>query len=193
MQRKELIELLNKDKRFVKQTKNSKALAVYSSDKTICVKLIKIKDYIIELPCNEFYILKNQVSIEWYNEFNNLILSKTFDIENITDIKLLNKPLVPDTLLYKILNYFQLNCSNVKINICPIDAVYLDDIVEITYDDLRYHYVLENMYHCMKINVKYNRILIRDGLIIMYIDGKEMFRQNAINFALDNAIAELRY
>ena len=85
MQRKELIELLNKDKRFAKQTKNSKSLAVYSSNKTICVKL-KIKDHIIELPCNEFYILKNQVSIEWYNEFNNLILSKIFDIENIEDL-----------------------------------------------------------------------------------------------------------
>lgn len=192
MERKELIELLNKDKRFAKQTKNSKALAVYSSEKVICVKLT-IKEHQIELPCNWFYILKNQVSIEYYDEFNDLVLSKTFDIENITEIKLLNKPLIPDTLLYKILNYFQLNCSNVKINICPIDAVYLGDIVEITYDDFRHHYVLENMYHCMKINVKYNRILIRDGLIIMYIDDKEVFRQNAINFAIDNAITELRY
>lgn len=192
MQRKELIELLNKNKLFEKQTKNSKALAVYSSNKTICVKLA-IKEHQIELPCNEFYILNNQVSIECYDEFNNVILSKIFDIENITDIEIENKPLIPDTLLYKILNYFQLNESNVKFTICPIDAVYLDDIVEITYDELHYHYVLENTYHCMKINIQYNRILIRDGLIIMYVDGKEMFRQNAINFALDNAIAELRY
>lgn len=192
MERKELIELLNKNKLFEKQTKNSKALAVYSSNKTICVKLT-IKDHQIELPCNEFYILKNQVSIECYDEFNNVILSKMFDIENITDIEIVNKPLIPDALLYKILNYFQLNCANVEIAICPIDAVYLDDIVEITYDELHYHYVLESMYHCMKINVQYNRILIRDGLVIMYIDDKEMFRQNAINFAIDNAITELRY
>lgn len=192
MQRKELIELLNKDKRFEKQTKNSKVLAVYSSKKVICVKLT-IKEHQIELPCNWFYIQKNRVSIEYYDEFNDLVLSKIFDIENITEIEIENKSISPDTLLYKILNYFHLTGSNVKYNICPIDAIYLDDIVEITYDELRYHYVLENMYHCMKINIQYNRILIRDGLVIMYIDNKEVFRQNAINFAIDNSIADLRY
>lgn len=192
MERKELIELLNKNKLFEKQTKNSKALAVYSSKKVICVKLT-IKEHQIELPCNWFYIQKNRVSIECYDEFNDLVLSKIFDIENITTIEIENKPLIPDTLLYKILNYFHLTGSNVKFTICPIDAVYLDDIVEITYDELRYHYVLENIYHCIKINIQYNRILIRDGLIIMYIDDKEMFRQNAINFAIDNGITELRY
>ena len=83
--------------------------------------------------------------------------------------------------------------SDVLVKICTALDCTMDDIVEIIYDELRYHYVLENMYHCMEIKIQYNRILIRDGLVIMYIDNKEVFRQNTINFAIDNGIADLRY